>query len=93
MSVLHSHPMKIAELIIGRKNLLDYSTETTSFRSRNRPVTVASPRTPELMLCEVRRKADDEEPTSQRRQTNSPDTGLDASPVGRIIFRNLGRCA
>jgi len=45
------------------------------------------------MLCVVRRKADDEEPTSDRRQTHSPDMGLDASPVGRIVFRNLGRCA
>jgi len=49
--------------------------------------------TPERLLCEVRRKADDAEPASDRRQTKSPDTGLDASPVGRIIFRNLARCA
>ena len=93
MNWSHSHPMKIAELDYRRKNRLDYGPETTSFQSRNRPVTVASPKTPEPMLCVVRRKADDEKPASKRRQTKSPDTGLDASPVGRIIFRNLGRCA
>jgi hypothetical protein len=41
----------------------------------------------------MRRKADDEEPAAKSRQTKSPETGLDTSPVGRIIFRNLGRCA
>jgi hypothetical protein len=30
-----------------------------------------------------RRKTDDEEP-KKRRQSKSPETGLDASPVGRI---------
>jgi hypothetical protein len=35
--------MKTAELICLQKNRLDYAPETTSFRSRNRPVTVASP--------------------------------------------------
>jgi len=45
------------------------------------------------MFCVVRRKADDEEPASHRRHTHSPEMGLDASPVGRIVFRNLGRCA
>jgi len=31
------------------------------------------------MFCVARRKADDEEPTSHRRQTHSPEMGLDAS--------------
>ncbi len=43
MNMSHSHLMKIAELIYQRKKHLDYGSETTSFRSRNRPVTVASP--------------------------------------------------
>jgi hypothetical protein len=93
MSVSHSHLTKTAELDYQQKNRLDYISETTSFRLRNRPVTVASPWTLEQKLDEVWRKADDEEPTSNRRQTKSPDTGLDASPVGRINFRNLRRCA
>jgi len=43
MSVSHSHLTKTAELDYQRKNRLDYISETTSFRLRNRPVTVASP--------------------------------------------------
>ena len=43
MNVSHSHLMKTAELqSIAQKNRLDYGSETTSFRSRNRPVKVAS---------------------------------------------------
>jgi len=38
------------------------------------------------MFCVVRRKADDEEPTSYRRQTHSLEMGLDASPVGPSFF-------
>jgi hypothetical protein len=47
MSMLHSHLMKHAELIYRQKKHLDYSSETTSFRLRNRPVTVASLQAPE----------------------------------------------
>ena len=31
------------------------------------------------MFCMARREVDDEEPTSHRRQTHSPEMGLDAS--------------
>src|SRR5262245_7435331 len=58
MNATHSHWMKMQSPIIRRKKHLDYAPETTSFRSRNQPVTVASPRTPERggsVRCGARR--------------------------------------
>lgn len=43
MIAAHSHPMKMQTPFIDRKKHLDYGSETTSFRLRNQPVTVASP--------------------------------------------------
>src|SRR5262245_37320655 len=79
---------------IHRKKHLDYGSETTSFRvTESTRDGCTAKNSGARRLCEMRREADDDEPTSKRRQTKSPETGLDASTVGRIIFRNLGRCA
>ncbi len=47
MSGPHCRPSEVQCAHKRRKNLLEYGAETTSFRSRNRPVTVALPETPE----------------------------------------------
>jgi hypothetical protein len=56
-------------------------------RQRNRPVRVAPPETPEPKgFVWRRRKIDNETPAERRRLTKSPDTGLDASPLGASDF-------
>ena len=88
MKRTHFDPSKSAGLVYGEKSTWIVPRKRLASRQRNRPVTIVSPKTPEQRLCAAaaRRRMTS---SRSRRQTKSPDTGPDASPVGRIKLLSL----
>lgn len=87
---LNSIRRKAQTSVAGENIAWNVARKRLASCQRNRPVRVAWPGTPERSGSVWRQcKTDDETPAYRRRQTKSPETGSNASPVGRIRFLSL----